>query len=254
MGVPGAAAVGETIGGSLSLAFLHPSRALALGVGKDGGVLAMSWRDAVHPQQTSITPRLGVPEQVVFAAGADRALLVSRAGIELWAGSISIYAYGADALGGAPVNAALSDDGSLAAVVLDSGRVIEVSEAAVRTVGAGRAVVYAPELFVASADGALSRGGNVVVSGLGPDIELATIGGLVVALGSKSGVSLIDPSTGQLTRVDCGGCQPSHAQALQTPGILYFEDEQRGGLLLDVSSGGPPRIVPLAGIDGRRNQ
>ena len=91
-------------------------------------------------------------------------------------------------------------------------------------------------------------------SGLGPDIELSTIGGFVVALGSKSGVSLVDPSTGQLTRVDCGACKPSHAQALQTPGILYFEDEERGGLLLDVSTGGPPRIVPLAGIDGRRNQ
>jgi len=271
VGVPGAASAGDrvSLNDSLTVAFLHPSLQLAAGIGKDGSVITANWRDPAHPQQTAIAPRFGKPDRIVFAASADRALLMNADGVELWSGlstgsSASAYGYSSVELGGVPRTAALSTDGALAAVVLDTAQVVEVSETGIRTVGEGRAAVYSQytsDLFILSADGSLSRvggdGASLLASGLAPDAELASVTGFngVVAMSGKKGtVSLIDASSGQLTRVDCGGCSPGRAQTLSTPGILYFENTGHGGLLLDMSSSGSPRIVPLAGIDAWSNQ
>ena len=267
VGVPGAAGAGDRLAltDSLSAAFPHPSLPVAVVVTKDGSVMAASWKDAAHPQQAAIASRFGTPDRIAFAVGTDRALLISAAGIELWSGlaggsAAAVYAYDNGMLGGTPRNGALSSDGALAAVVLDSGRIVEASENGLADVGEGRSAAYGPQssdVFVIGADGTLLRAGNMLASGLAGDSELTGMGGFdgVVALSvEKNSLSLIDSIGGQVTRVPCGGCKPVRAQSLATPGILYFEDDERGGLLLDTSTGGPPRIVPVAGIDGRRNQ
>lgn len=263
VGVPGAASAGDRLplNDSFSTAFLHPALAVAVGMGKDGSVVVANWADPAHPRQAVLTPRFGAPDRIVFAANADKAMLISASGVELWSALTSdpvvLYFYTSAALGGSPGKAALSSDGALAAIVLDSSRIVETSSDGLRQAGEGRSAVYAPGLFILTTDGALSTGGNTLASGLESDAELTVMTGYngVVALSRQSGrLSLIDVYTGQLTSVDCGGCQPARPQTLATPGLLYFEDAERGGLLLDSTVAARPRIVPLAGIDGRRNQ
>ena len=260
VGVPGAAAAGDqlSLDSSLSNAFLHPSQPIAVGIGKDGGVFALSWRTIGRPQQTAIATQFGTPDRIVFASSADRALLVSAAGVELWSGlrsgaPVSVYGYGTDALGGISRKAAVSPDGTLAAIVLDGDEIIELSSDGIRTIGPGRSAIYSPDLFILSADGTLRNSANTVATGLDPESELWAVGGFngAVTLSGQQ-IALVDSVTGRLTRVDCGGCKPAHAQALATNGILYFEDAARGAFLLEISSDAA-RIVPVAGIDARGN-
>ncbi len=272
VGVPGAASAGDRLplSDSLSAAFLHPSLPLAAGLGKDGSVVIVNWNDPISrlkgdrspdPRQVTIAPRFGAPDRIVFALNTDQALFVSAAGMELWSGltsaPIASYSHAAATLGGSPRSAALSSDGSLAAVVLDSSMIVEASASGLRPAGEGRSVIYAPALIILGSDGTLSdAGGNTLAVGLESDSELAQISGfhgLVVLSRASSRLSVIDSDTSQLTAVDCGGCKPAWPQTLSTSGMLYFEDAERGGLLLDRTSA-TPRIVPVTGIDGRRNQ
>lgn len=264
-GVPGAASADPAMAldDAFSLAFVRSNGGLAVGVGKSGRVLAARWQEGAAAVETPLDTAFGAPERVAFARGADRALLASPQGVELISGLAgtpeSMWAYAAQALGGAPVGVDLSGDGAVAAVTLDSGQIVEASADGVRPVATGSAARYVAggrDLLVYSKGGlslVTEDGVTAVADGIGDGAELAGASpDRAVLYNSRTGVvTLVDLADGR--RSDISGYSPARAQALSISGLFYFEDAERGGLLLDANAS-PPRVSVVPGVDVRRAQ
>lgn len=264
IGVPGSAGadLALPLEESLPSAFVNPALGIAVGTGKSGGVLVVRWGDGGITGQVTLTPAIGAPSRVAFPRGSDRALLISTAGAELIAGlsgtPASLWSCSAETLGGIPVRGAVSDDGDLAAVVLDTGQIVEVSADGPRVAALGSGALWAPgsaTLLVRSGADLLlvgSDGSSLVASGLDQDLELAGVSGSgkAVLLNRKKGeAAVIDIATG--SRFELGGLKPLDAQPLQVDGLYVIADAERGAFLLDTNAS-PPQAGMLPGIDIRR--
>lgn len=267
-GVPGATAAGDRVplADSATASFIHPRLPIAAVVTKDGSLVIANWSDTAHIKKTPIAPRFGIPSQVSFAGGSDRALFVTSGGVEVWGGLASgnpaqVYGYDADALGGAPNGtSAMTGDGLRGAVVLDSGLIAEVSETAgVRQLGTGSGVAYQASTgdpVLLAGDGSVTFSANgAVVQGMEPDGVLSSMTGFdgaVVFSPARGTVTMVSAGDGSIVQIDCA-CNPTGVtQIMPIARLLYFEDAIRGGMLLD-ATGDTPRIVPVGGLQGWSN-
>lgn len=261
-GVPGAAGLDASLslGQSFSNAFVHPVLPLAMGAAKGGEVYVAAWKNLDKPTQSLVTTVFGAPSTAAFATGTDRALLVSSNGVELWTGLADApslaFARSADMLNGIPRIAALSSDGSVAAVVLQSGDIVELSGDSVRVVARGSSAYYTrqtAELLVVDMDGALMRIHDGVMSEVArhvePNSELAGVfrAGQAFLWNAASGtLAMIDMNTGTSYSIDCT-CRPIAVRQLALEGIWYVEDVA-GSLLLVDSTGDTTKLTNLAGF------
>jgi hypothetical protein len=262
-GVPGAAGVEAAVAldQSFSVAFVHPTLPVAIGTGKSGGVYTAAWSEADQRIQVRVATKYGAPSEVVFAAAIDCALLISEAGVELWGGLANtptlVYAVPADLMAGSPRIAALSDDGAVAAVALESGDIIELSADSVRRIGQGVSATYirqTTELLVIDKDGAVTRirddARSVIVGQAPSGSYLAGVSGSgrVLAWNPASGIfTLTDIDTGATSNVECD-CRPVRVRALRSDGIWFVEDEDGAAFLADTTAG-TTRLTPLAGFN-----
>jgi hypothetical protein len=179
-GVPGAAAWGATIDVPQTLlsAWVHTQTRVAVGLGKAGGVIAVSWNQNVY--STSLQTSLATLQQAAFSRSGAYVALTDGASVEVWTqlDTTPMLSWRAAA---SAVALAVDDSGAIAAGLAD-GTLVRMTSSDSHVIASGgdwRAVAFNGTQLLAADAAHMQLAGVADNGGLTP---LGTLGGAASAL------------------------------------------------------------------------